>query len=193
MQNQVCSPIIEASTEFRDLNSISLHAHFLPNPPIPSTTNSEWRKKASHHPKFQLTDSNWQLKAKSRTIAVRLISMALTGYYKTLVRPRTHRPLSMLKYDPVGMCLSLLYMVSMPAQGGEMLSKEWRNADWISRLTNSTQCGRKSYFWSRSAVVVVDDSEVSPLTWILGEETVNEERIRTPKGLWITEARSLYG
>ncbi|KAK0109764.1 hypothetical protein ONS95_002439 [Cadophora gregata] len=41
-------------------------------------------------------------KAKSRTIAVRLVSMALTGYYKTLVRPRTHRPLSMLKYDPVG-------------------------------------------------------------------------------------------
>ena len=28
--------------------------------------------------------------------------MALTGYYKTLMRPRTHRPLSMLKYDPVG-------------------------------------------------------------------------------------------
>ncbi|EKD15264.1 ribosomal protein L33 [Drepanopeziza brunnea f. sp. 'multigermtubi' MB_m1] len=42
-------------------------------------------------------------KAKSRTIAVRLVSMALTGYYKTLVRPRTHRPLSMLKYDPVVM------------------------------------------------------------------------------------------
>jgi len=29
--------------------------------------------------------------------------MAMTGYYKTLVRPRQHRPLSMLKYDPVGM------------------------------------------------------------------------------------------
>ncbi|KAK3645754.1 hypothetical protein LTR56_008941 [Elasticomyces elasticus] len=41
-------------------------------------------------------------KAKSRTIAVRLISMAMTGYYKTFSRPRTHRPLSMLKYDPVG-------------------------------------------------------------------------------------------
>ncbi|TKA27379.1 hypothetical protein B0A50_04991 [Salinomyces thailandicus] len=40
-------------------------------------------------------------KAKSRTIAVRLISMALTGYYKTFSRPRQHRPLSMLKYDPV--------------------------------------------------------------------------------------------
>ncbi|EAW16149.1 mitochondrial 54S ribosomal protein bL33m [Aspergillus fischeri NRRL 181] len=39
--------------------------------------------------------------AKSRTIAVRLISMAMTGYYRTMIRPRTHRPLSMLKYDPV--------------------------------------------------------------------------------------------
>ncbi|KAH9810746.1 39S ribosomal protein-like protein L33 [Teratosphaeria destructans] len=26
----------------------------------------------------------------------------MTGYYKTFSRPRTHRPLSMLKYDPVG-------------------------------------------------------------------------------------------
>ena len=42
-------------------------------------------------------------KPKSRTVAVRLISMAMTGYYKTFSRPRTHRPLSMLKYDPVGM------------------------------------------------------------------------------------------
>ena len=29
--------------------------------------------------------------------------MALTGYYRTLRRPRLHRPLSMMKYDPVGM------------------------------------------------------------------------------------------
>ncbi|KAL8855475.1 MAG: hypothetical protein Q9178_007886 [Gyalolechia marmorata] len=41
-------------------------------------------------------------KAKSRTISVRLISMALTGYYRTLRRPRAHTPLSMMKYDPVG-------------------------------------------------------------------------------------------
>lgn len=40
--------------------------------------------------------------AKSRTIAVRLLSMAATGFYMTFRRPRTHRPLSMLKYDPVG-------------------------------------------------------------------------------------------
>jgi large subunit ribosomal protein L33 len=39
--------------------------------------------------------------AKSRTVAVRLISMAMTGYFRTMIRPRAHRPLSMLKYDPV--------------------------------------------------------------------------------------------
>jgi large subunit ribosomal protein L33 len=27
--------------------------------------------------------------------------MAMTGYYRTMIRPRLHRPLSMLKYDPV--------------------------------------------------------------------------------------------
>ncbi|KAL8786115.1 MAG: hypothetical protein Q9213_002981 [Squamulea squamosa] len=47
-------------------------------------------------------------KAKSRTIAVRLISMALTGYYRTLRRPRAHRPLSMMKYDPVGTFLHFM-------------------------------------------------------------------------------------
>ena len=26
----------------------------------------------------------------------------MTGYYRTLMRPRAHRPLSMLKYDPIG-------------------------------------------------------------------------------------------
>ncbi|KAL9055786.1 MAG: hypothetical protein Q9162_003320 [Coniocarpon cinnabarinum] len=40
-------------------------------------------------------------KAKSRTISVRLISMAMTGYFRTYVRPRASRPLSFLKYDPV--------------------------------------------------------------------------------------------
>jgi hypothetical protein len=28
--------------------------------------------------------------------------MAMTGYYKTMTRPRTNRPFSFLKYDPVG-------------------------------------------------------------------------------------------
>jgi len=50
----------------------------------------------------------WQRRfaAKSRTIMVRLISMAMTGYYRTLQRPRAHQPLSMLKYDPIGTTLS---------------------------------------------------------------------------------------
>lgn len=52
--------------------------------------------------------------AKSRTIAVRLISMAMTGYYRTLRRPRTSRPLSMLKYDPVGM-VNLIQQVGKKA------------------------------------------------------------------------------
>jgi len=34
--------------------------------------------------------------------------MAMTGFYRTLRRPRAHRPLSMMKYDPVGM-LGFLY------------------------------------------------------------------------------------
>ena len=38
----------------------------------------------------------------SRTIAVRVVSMAMTGYYKTFRRPRIARPLSFLKYDPIG-------------------------------------------------------------------------------------------
>ncbi|KAK7887311.1 hypothetical protein LTR67_009731 [Exophiala xenobiotica] len=41
------------------------------------------------------------LTVKSRTVAVRLISMAMTGFYRTMVRPRASRPLSMMKYDPV--------------------------------------------------------------------------------------------
>ncbi|RYO85799.1 hypothetical protein DL766_003755 [Monosporascus sp. MC13-8B] len=41
-------------------------------------------------------------KAKSRIISVRLISMAMTGFFYTFARPRTSRPMSMLKYDPVG-------------------------------------------------------------------------------------------
>lgn len=46
--------------------------------------------------------------AKSRTVAVRLMSMAMTGFFMTFRRPRTHRPLSMLKYDPVGKWLRFL-------------------------------------------------------------------------------------
>ncbi|KAH8897090.1 hypothetical protein GQ53DRAFT_818378 [Thozetella sp. PMI_491] len=41
-------------------------------------------------------------KAKTRTIHVRLLSMAMTGFFYTFTRPRVARPMSMLKYDPIG-------------------------------------------------------------------------------------------
>ncbi|KAI2628646.1 hypothetical protein GGR54DRAFT_588139 [Hypoxylon sp. NC1633] len=40
-------------------------------------------------------------KPKSRIIPVRLISMAMTGFFYSYNRPRFGRPMSMLKYDPV--------------------------------------------------------------------------------------------
>ncbi|KAK0743334.1 hypothetical protein B0T18DRAFT_329927, partial [Schizothecium vesticola] len=39
--------------------------------------------------------------AKSRTIIVRLVSMAATGFFYTFTRPRQALPMSMLKYDPI--------------------------------------------------------------------------------------------
>jgi hypothetical protein len=61
-------------------------SHWTPSTSVPHT----WVY-ADYHPT-----------AKSRTIMVRLISMAMTGYYRTMQRPRAHQPLSMLKYDPIG-------------------------------------------------------------------------------------------
>ncbi|TKA79017.1 hypothetical protein B0A55_03165 [Friedmanniomyces simplex] len=69
---------------------------------ISSTVPRPWRRSVTYP--ILPTKRRYELTlppAKSRTIAVRLISMAMTGYYKTFSRPRTHRPLSMLKYDPV--------------------------------------------------------------------------------------------
>ncbi|TVY40091.1 hypothetical protein LSUB1_G003666, partial [Lachnellula subtilissima] len=66
--------------------------------------------------------------------------MALTGYYKTLMRPRTHRPLSMLKYDPVGtFCFSLVYTYGQ----GKGVRGYWGK---------ELGYGRRCYFLSRSAV-----------------------------------------
>jgi len=48
-------------------------------------------------------------KVKSRTIVVRVISLAMTGYFKTFRRARTARPLSFLKYDPV-VCRKVLFL-----------------------------------------------------------------------------------
>ncbi|KAK7561994.1 hypothetical protein IWX91DRAFT_339987 [Phyllosticta citricarpa] len=62
-------------------------------------------------------------KQKSRMISVRLVSMAMTGFYRTFVRPRTKRPLSFIKYDPVGKFAStrpslLVYGGGMEGWGG---------------------------------------------------------------------------
>ncbi|KAK3292794.1 uncharacterized protein B0H64DRAFT_445701 [Chaetomium fimeti] len=40
-------------------------------------------------------------KTKSRIINVRLLSMAMTGYFYTFTRARTSLPMSMIKYDPI--------------------------------------------------------------------------------------------
>ncbi|KAI1777425.1 ribosomal protein L33 [Hypoxylon cercidicola] len=40
-------------------------------------------------------------KSKTRMIPVRLLSMAMTGFFYSFTRPRASRPMSMLKYDPV--------------------------------------------------------------------------------------------
>lgn len=42
-------------------------------------------------------------KKKSRIINVRLISMAMTGFFYNFKRPRVAPPMGMLKYDPIGL------------------------------------------------------------------------------------------
>lgn len=72
-------------------NSCACEQPYVPYPTAAPTKNLNPR-----------TCANNTLTAKSRTIMVRLISMAMTGYYRTMQRPRAHQPLSMLKYDPIG-------------------------------------------------------------------------------------------
>ncbi|KAL1867279.1 hypothetical protein Daus18300_006398 [Diaporthe australafricana] len=40
-------------------------------------------------------------KVKSRVVSVRLLSMAMTGFFYQFTRTRTSPPMSMLKYDPI--------------------------------------------------------------------------------------------
>ncbi|KAL2106589.1 hypothetical protein VUR80DRAFT_6520 [Thermomyces stellatus] len=40
-------------------------------------------------------------KGKSRVIVVRLLSQAMTGFFYSFRRPRTSKPMSMMKYDPI--------------------------------------------------------------------------------------------
>ncbi|KFX90459.1 hypothetical protein O988_08189 [Pseudogymnoascus sp. VKM F-3808] len=80
---------------FRQPRPQAVHVQF------PNAKSRRHLETSPSTPQFRTTTLTMAKKAKSRTIAVRLISMAMTGYYKTLTRPRVHRPLSMLKYDPV--------------------------------------------------------------------------------------------
>ncbi|TLD34027.1 hypothetical protein PspLS_00611 [Pyricularia sp. CBS 133598] len=64
-------------------------------------------------------------KVKSRIIGVRLISMAMTGFFYQMSRPRTSTPLSMLKYDPIGASKPLLHrrlppLSKLPAAGPDL-------------------------------------------------------------------------
>ncbi|KAI7915829.1 hypothetical protein M0657_004861 [Pyricularia oryzae] len=73
----------------------------------------------------QRTHLHWILK--SRIIGVRLISMAMTGFFYQMSRPRTSTPLSMLKYDPIGANELLLHHnlpspSSLPATGPDLQS-----------------------------------------------------------------------
>lgn len=40
--------------------------------------------------------------------------MAMTGFFYTFTRPRTSTPLSMLKYDPVGGYILIIFGVNTP-------------------------------------------------------------------------------
>ncbi|KAF2760237.1 hypothetical protein EJ05DRAFT_276621 [Pseudovirgaria hyperparasitica] len=92
-----CMLVPQASNTSAQLRDIRMLAEMLSN-----LTSSP---RTHPHRQFLLRNGSGRsimAKAKkSRTIAVRLISMALTGYFKTFTRPRKARPLSLLRYDPV--------------------------------------------------------------------------------------------
>jgi large subunit ribosomal protein L33 len=46
--------------------------------------------------------------AKARLLNVRLLSMAMTGFFYTFKRPRTAPLMGMMKYDPIGMIATAL-------------------------------------------------------------------------------------
>ncbi|KAJ6788521.1 hypothetical protein PWT90_01635 [Aphanocladium album] len=52
----------------------------------------------SNHIKYT---TNMAKKAKTRLIHVRLLSMAMTGFFYTFKRPRTALPMGLMKYDPI--------------------------------------------------------------------------------------------
>ena len=59
--------------------------------------------------------------ARSRLVHVRLISMAMTGFFYTFKRPRTSPMMGLLKYDPIGTVQSLsrsLTVLTVPTSIG---------------------------------------------------------------------------
>lgn len=66
--------------------------------------------------------------------------MALTGYYKTVVRPRTHRPLSMMKYDPVGRFA--FHFGCEDEEGSGKGDMEEKGATWAWKGTSRRPAGR---------------------------------------------------
>jgi large subunit ribosomal protein L33 len=70
------------------------------------------RAKVFHFEPQEIT-ADVSIVAKSRTIVVRVMSMAMTGYFKTFRRARTARPMSFLKYDPIGKPFDLLSLSAM--------------------------------------------------------------------------------
>lgn len=93
-------PFHNLDEQFRGLRNCRSSNYILKQPIHSKYT--KWQRKVLPQLALHEVDyTNKILTAKSRTMTVRLISMAMTGFYRTMVRPRTHRPLSMLKYDPV--------------------------------------------------------------------------------------------
>ncbi|RPB00554.1 hypothetical protein L873DRAFT_1804979 [Choiromyces venosus 120613-1] len=62
----------------------------------------------------------------------------MTGYFKSLIRPRTHKPLSMIKYDPVG------EFFGVPAQRDEadVGGGNWQLSDGCCFWSRSGRGGR---------------------------------------------------
>jgi large subunit ribosomal protein L33 len=55
----------------------------------------------NHHPRTFAIALAAMAKKKTRVINVRLISMAMTGFFYAFKRPRAAKPMGMLKYDPI--------------------------------------------------------------------------------------------
>lgn len=123
------------------LSHHNIHFSALQSRPFLAPDNAKWCLFAEHYANLH------RALAKSRTVAVRLVSMALTGYYKTFMRPRTHRPLSMLKYDPVGTYLhnSLSTHLSLGIKG---LQIRWRRRG-RERSLNRTKRGS---YWRNTLI-----------------------------------------